>query len=159
MAAMKIAIVRHGKAHPRSESGRDRDRMLATRGERQARWLGERFAADGNRPELILSSPYERAIATARLINEGLGVPLQTADELACDEPVSKVLALIERCAAHPTLMLVGHNPQLSKLVSLLIGSQEELSTGQAALIDLDLAGPGGPAGRLAEVWRLQEDD
>jgi phosphohistidine phosphatase len=135
---MLLAIVRHGKAEARPEGGSDRDRRLRPRGERQARWLGERFARE-HRPALILSSPFERAITTARLINESLRLHLQTARELECDEPVSRAIHLIEGSAGDSPLMLVGHNPQLSGLASALlhgVGSRRlELRTGEAAVL------------------------
>ena len=160
---MLLAIVRHGKAEAHSESGSDRDRRLRPRGERQARWLGERFKKSSIVPELILSSPYERAITTARLVNETLGVPLQIAAELECDEAVSRAVALIERYTGHATLMVVGHNPQLSELARTLLTygprARVELATGQAAVVETVQGADRGLAGRLVAEYRMPDED
>jgi phosphohistidine phosphatase len=154
---MRITIVRHGKAHAKSESGRDRDRSLTERGEQQALWLGERFASAAPLPALILSSPYERAISTARLIRRFLEVPLHTAPELECDEPLSGVVELLERHRPDWPLMIVGHNPQLSALTGLMCrgpgGHGVDLRTGEAAVVDVGRALIGGC--ELLEVVRM----
>jgi phosphohistidine phosphatase len=159
---MRLAIVRHGKAEQHSGTGADRDRRLRPRGEEQARWLGERFAADGDwAPALILASPFERAITTARLIQDATGVPLAIARELECDEPASRAVALIARHSASP-LMVVGHNPQLSRLVATLVGGPTtkppELRTGEVALLEFNDAPAPGGASHIG-CWRLERDD
>lgn len=81
-------IVRHGQsagnaAADRAEAAasdvidiaeRDADVPLSPLGERQARALGRWFAAlaPEQRPTMILSSPYRRALQTARLVSDGL---------------------------------------------------------------------------------------
>ncbi len=162
---LQMAIVRHGKAEAHAESGHDRDRRLRPRGERQAVWLGERLAAAGFRPGLILSSPYERAITTARLINESLGAPLEIEGALACDEPASRALALIEGHAGRSALMIVGHNPQLSRLIAVLLDPASrragEMQTGMAALLRVEAPPAGGLAqsARLSELLRMPGED
>jgi broad specificity phosphatase PhoE len=67
-------------------SGRDVDVPLSTLGESQARALGHWFA-DGHedgRPEIILISPYVRAMTTARIFRDAGGAPADTV--LCCDE-------------------------------------------------------------------------
>jgi phosphohistidine phosphatase len=160
---MILAIVRHGKAEAHSESGSDRDRRLRPRGERLARWLGEHLKQLSIVPELILSSPYERAITTARLVNQSFGSSLQTAAELECDEAVSRAAALIERYTGHQTLMVVGHNPQLSDLAGSLLQygprARVELSTGQAAVFETFQGADRGLAGRLVAEYRMPDED
>src|SRR5262245_59741493 len=116
---MRVIIVRHGKAEQVSPTGRDEDRRLKSRGERQARFVGDASAADGRRPGLIITSRFERAFATARFIQGATGSPLHTAPELEGEKPVSAAVTLLQRQTADP-LMLVGHNPQLAQLISVL---------------------------------------
>ncbi len=82
-----IGLIRHGEstgnvAREAAESAgdevidipeRDADVPLSTRGERQGRALGRWFAAlpPEQRPDLVVCSPYRRAIATARLTVDG----------------------------------------------------------------------------------------
>lgn len=67
--------------------GRDVDVPLSRLGERQARSLGRWFAAqpEGERPEVILVSPYLRARQTAELVGEAGGF-VSDRPELIVDE-------------------------------------------------------------------------
>ncbi len=141
---MLIVIVRHGKAEKDSPSGGDRDRPLKPRGEKQAQYLATKLA---DMPvEAIVSSDAVRARDTARPIAAALDIDVDFDQRLRVDMPVSSVVDLIAQRAQGPLasgLMLVGHNPQLSKLVGLLAGKPtgpalEELRTGQAAVLEID---------------------
>ncbi|MEX2219234.1 MAG: histidine phosphatase family protein [Phycisphaerales bacterium] len=155
---MLLWLLRHGKAESGSPSGRDDDRALAPRGERQAEWLGRTIARRPDRPALILSSPILRAIETARRLNGALAAPLEQSESLEVGRPPSAALALIQSHAADP-VMLVGHNPQMAGLLGLLTeghGHESQFQTGQAFLLDLD---PDNPIGRADLVATLRSDD
>lgn len=157
---MLVWIVRHGKAEATSVSGRDDDRLLAGRGERQADWLGKQIARRKDGPSRVVSSPIVRAIETARRINAALKAPLETAAGLETGRPISTALALMKEHDGAGPLMLVGHNPQLGKLVGTLVGghgAEAEMKTGQAVLLDVDRESPLGTAKEIA-VLRLKED-
>jgi len=159
---MHLYVVRHGKARRESESGLDRDRVLRPRGHRQAAFLASELAAAGAPPQRVLSSPYARAAETAAPIAEALALEVEYIDVLA-SHPPSTILDLIadfaDRDAA--SMAMVGHNPTLSVIVSLLtegIGRGSiELRTGQAAEIELPRAVEPG-AGTLRRLIRLEED-
>lgn len=90
----KLWVVRHGQSagnvardladaagkHMIELDIRDMDVPLSELGEEQARSLGRWFAdmPEDERPEVVLASPYVRAISTAELINIG---PKVTVDE------------------------------------------------------------------------------
>src|SRR4051812_45301992 len=87
----RLWLVRHGEsagnvASERAEStgataieldGRDVDVPLSALGVRQAAALGGWFAQlpEGERPELIVSSPFVRAVRTAEILVQRIGVP------------------------------------------------------------------------------------
>lgn len=157
---MRLYIVRHGKAERASPTGADRDRALRPRGERQALWLGERVATRtsvSDRPALILTSGYTRAMDTARLIGGAIGCPVRREASLEFG-PVEAVVELVAavRDGATAAIMLVGHNPQLEEVIAALApGAPPEarrLRTGQAVVLD-------GEPPRVVEVLRLDEDD
>jgi len=54
-------------------SGRDVDVPLSDLGRRQAHALGERFSREKHRPDVVLCSPYLRAIETARMFKQAGG--------------------------------------------------------------------------------------
>lgn len=155
---MELVIVRHGKAERDSFSGRDEDRELTTRGRKQASWLGESLSQAGFSGSLVLSSRAARAIQTASLLAEGLGSPVQEAEALMLGGQISDVLPLVETHDSG-SLVLVGHNPMVSLLASLLttgVGYCDvQLRTGSAALIEISEFVPG--AGTLRDLLRMDD--
>lgn len=119
-------------------------------------------------PELILSSGYARAVATARIIHQSVRCRFELSTVLECGPAVSEVIDLITQHAA-PTargvrtvssMMLVGHNPQLGELCTILTsglaGNQMMLRTGEAVCLKVqpdDLIG----VGRMIARIRLDE--
>lgn len=163
---MKVYIVRHGKAERESETRRDADRILTARGVEQARYIGDQIARGPARPSLILTSAAVRAFETARLIHSYLDCRIDVAEQLLVDEPVSAAVDLLTRLAfpaAGPpisTVMLVGHNPQVSELCEVLLSgvgaSTLSFRTGEAVLLELNRATLIG-SGRLVSQIRLHE--
>lgn len=158
---MRCIIVRHGKAEPSSGSGRDQDRVLKPRGRRQAEFLARQFAVPGRRPALILTSRFDRALATASVIQKAAGCPLQETPELEAGSPCSAAIELIAGHRSPAPLMLVGHNPQLAELVWVLIhglpAQEVDLRTGEAVELELRPAHLLGTATELARL-RLEDD-
>lgn len=139
---MQVIIVRHGKAERQSASGRDGDRVLASRGHEQAKYLAGALGKEAPRAGLILSSSLCRAIQTARAVLEGLAedAVLQVERALEPGHGVEEVVRVIgrERDGGRAALVLVGHNPQLEELVWTLVGGPEghiQMRTGEAAAL------------------------
>lgn len=73
----------HAEAHGRDEvvvPERDADVPLTPTGVRQAQALRDRVARQ--RPDVVLSSPYRRAVHTAELAVAGLGLPVRLDERL-----------------------------------------------------------------------------
>jgi len=116
---IRLYIARHAHA----EAAMDDDiRPLSPKGHKQVSRLCEGFSRSGLlQPESIWHSGLVRAEETARGLAEGLNLkaPLVQKKGLTpCDNPAS-ILSLIDSLQ-HST-MIVGHNPNLSYLASLLI--------------------------------------
>lgn len=159
---MRLWIVRHGKAEQGSPTGRDEDRPLMKRGEKQAEWLGQTISGKKRRPAVILSSGLARAIATARLINEYLRVDLEVVRDLETGRGASTVTDLIAGRIGNDGLMVVGHNPTLGELVWILERGlppeEAAMRTGEAAVFDFD-DGFGLGKGRLHKRLRMDGED
>lgn len=162
---MRLYLIRHGKAERDSASGRDEDRQLAPRGERQAVWLGNQLRLADSPPARIMASPAARAARTATLIAESLGLQAETSDAIGLGTRPSWVVSLIAEVAATDgavpaaSLAIVGHNPTLSVVAETLIGgvgnaAQINLRTGEAAV--LDLQEPANPIGSSTLVGLLR---
>ncbi len=153
---MHLYIIRHGKAQQDSPTGRDRERELAPRGERQAEWLGEQLAGRNDAPTRIVASPFVRADQTARLVNHSLAVELAYDDRLIVDEPASGVFELIGGFQRGDRVALVGHNPQLSRVCGMLAKDEYfEMKTGMCAAFEVTDPQHAHGNARLIEVLRM----
>ncbi len=118
-----LTIVRHAKSSWKHRELSDRERPLNKRGQRDAPKMGERIAAAGIRPSLIISSPAVRAWTTARLIATALGYPVEFLQREP-DLYLASLKDLLDVVAAQDNgfnnLMVVGHNPGLTDFVNYL---------------------------------------
>ncbi|MBL8758960.1 MAG: histidine phosphatase family protein [Phycisphaerae bacterium] len=163
-ARPRVVLVRHGKAQRNADSGRDEDRRLKPRGERQAKWLGKTLRERGWPLLALLHSPVHRAVQTANRLGEHAGCKPAEAEALALGAPPTGVVALIQaRLKGKPgTLILVGHNPQLEEVACIMVPELRrkgvEISTGEALVIDLP-ADNSPTGGVLVERLRLDDDE
>ncbi|GAB5533972.1 MAG: hypothetical protein Rubg2KO_02210 [Rubricoccaceae bacterium] len=148
-ARMKtILLLRHGKSDWDADYIGDHSRPLADRGEKGARKMGRFLTTARVVPDRALSSTAERARQTLAIAAEAGGWtgPARITDALYEATPRS-VLAEIQREPDEAqTLIVVGHEPTHSGLVSLLIGGGRiEVKTATVARIDV-------PVERWADV-------
>ena len=101
-------------------------------------------------PGLILTSPLPRALQTAEIIAERLGVELEQAPALGKNFSAAKLRGLIKR-AKGEDLMIVGHEPDFSAVLRAITGGEVSLKKGGIARVDLENAA--SLSGRLA--WLL----
>ena len=143
---MKLYFLRHGIAQDISSTGADRDRELTAEGiaemEREAEGL-KRLNLD---LDLILSSPYSRALETARIVAKELGL----MDRLSVDsrlEPgfrLKELQEIVEDLQSERRVMLVGHNFDFPVIAGELAGGAEiELKKGGLIRVGLDQVEPG----------------
>jgi phosphohistidine phosphatase len=118
-----LYIVRHGIAVPPGTPGiRDDERLLTSKGEKRIRQVARGLVKLDLKLDRIVTSPLPRARATAEIIADELDMReiLETSNVL---QTVSSA-ATVERWLRERNdnrLMIVGHNPTLSDLVSLLV--------------------------------------
>lgn len=124
-----IYLLRHGDAEP--GDGDDTGRHLTAKGERQARAAGVALAALEGSIDACLTSPRVRAMETARLAGEPLGLEPEIAPDLAGGG--FDALALT---AGRGDVLLVGHEPDFSAEVGRLTGAHVKLEKGGLAVVD-----------------------
>ena len=138
-----LYLLRHAKARQPAAEQRDAERELTGRGRRAAATLGSRAAAAGPLPDLVLTSPAARAVATAAEWARAAGLP---AGRIARDEriylaSVGTLLALIHDLdESLDSVLLVGHNPGFSELAGQLAGRYLALRT--CAMAVFRITGP-----------------
>ena len=125
--------------------------------------MGELVREYGLIPDVVISSDAVRARRTAEAVAEAA----RYAGEILLDPRLylawpDDILSLLQRVREKAeTVMIVGHNPGLEKLVEQLTGEWQDLPTAALAQIglpldqwrDLKLS----TRGRLVGLWRPEE--
>src|SRR5215470_8706335 len=110
-----LYLVRHAKSSRDDPSLPDKERPLNKRGRRDAPRMGERLAKRDVKPDLILSSPAVRALATAEIVSRKLGYAIKdiVVDERLYGADPNDLLDVIHELGEKPKrVMLFGHNPE-----------------------------------------------
>ncbi|MVF24928.1 histidine phosphatase family protein [Methylocaldum sp. BRCS4] len=128
---MKCLIaIRHAKSDRDQPFLADIDRPLNNRGKRDASVMGDVLKFRGQEPDLIVTSPAKRALETAELIAEAVGydsraIAVRDSIYLQGTPALLELIRSLEDI--HNRVYLIGHNPDLSELVTRLTG--ESLGT------------------------------
>ena len=143
---MNLYLLRHGLAVERGTPGYEDDatRQLTPKGRRQVREVAAAMQAMELRFETILSSPLVRAHQTAEITAAGLKLKkyLAFADELSPGGPANKLVEKISELKSAPeNILLVGHEPDLGELISLLVTGKKGagLALKKAGLAKLEI--------------------
>jgi phosphohistidine phosphatase len=120
-------LLRHAEA---AEGRPDETRPLTPRGIEQARIAGLALARLGVKLDGCLSSPKLRAMETAQLACEPLGVEIVTEPAIAWATYDPERLA-----AGLDNAMLVGHNPSMSDVLRDMTGARVRLRKGGIAAV------------------------
>jgi phosphohistidine phosphatase len=154
---MELYLLRHAHAgDPAAWDGPDSARPLSDKGERQADRLGRYLSSVGFAPDAIITSPKVRAARTAELVALHLAVPVGVDDRLGGDLSLESREALIHDAGDPAKLILVGHDPDFSELVAVLVGALRiPMRKGTLARLDTDL--PLRPAGGILR-WLVPPD-
>jgi len=145
-----LALLRHGRA-----AGQGPDAPLTPQGIEQIQRLAAVLGAEGWRPQAILSSPFARALDSARTLASGIGIAQApvVVRELAPDgEPLEALHAIDAAASGSASILVVTHLPLVARLTSELIG--EDIEFTPATLVEI--ADQGDGQARL--VRRLSPD-
>jgi len=129
----QLVLIRHAKAVPYGYDN-DFERELTERGISDAGKVALKLKEMGILPDLVVSSPATRAMATARIISEKNGYPLERIeenDELYEGLTTSGLLAMLGFVPdTTNTVFVFGHNPSIYYYaVTLAPDFNEELPT------------------------------
>lgn len=133
-------MLRHGKSDWNADYDHDSKRPLAGRGQRAAALMGRLLTAAGKTPDFVLSSPAVRAVQTAEIAREagGWDAPLHIVDPFYGGNPEEVLMALRSLPDGVSRPMLIGHEPNWSASVELLIGGGDlRMPTGSAAGLEV----------------------
>jgi len=150
---MMLYLQRHAIADELAAGGDDGARQLAPRGRDRMRSIAGGMRALGLKFDVILTSPLARATETAEIVSAAYQniPPPQVLPALGTGVSPADAAAALKSFARHGHVMIVGHEPQLSALASLLLtGSTDalhiDLKKGGCIAIELpNRSGKGGP--------------
>jgi phosphohistidine phosphatase len=130
---MNLYLLRHGLAVELSTRrlAKDSERALTAKGKRKLGEIAEAMEALGLSFDLILSSPFLRARQTAEIVAEVFQVKtkLVLSDHLIPGGSAKGLIQGINLLEPVPeSVLLVGHEPDLSSLISLLVTGNAESS-------------------------------
>ncbi len=118
---MLIYLLRHADAESYALS--DSRRELTAKGIAQAESVGVFCKKHRILPDHILASPFVRTKQTAHLVARELSTPAEEASFLASGMmPATALKELRAHHAKAESIMLVGHEPDLSQLIAHLAG-------------------------------------
>lgn len=154
---MDVFVLRHAIAEDAGPGQADSERRLTDQGRDRLRLVVRKAIGAGMDPAVVLTSPYVRARQTAEILLEELDRPcdLITTANLTPNADVAGLWQELREYSRLSPVIVVGHNPQLSEFVSVLIGSPRyAVEMKKAAIAYVKDAGNGSrPTGRLA--WML----
>jgi phosphohistidine phosphatase len=153
--ARQLWVLRHAEAEPHGTRS-DSERRLTQRGEDQARAAGAALSRLQVTFAAVLYSPKTRAQQTAELAAEDW--PEDQRELLSAHQPLAsgfdgaQALQALSAIDADGRLLVVGHEPDLSRTVGDLTGARIDLKKGGLAVVRLE-----GVAGELAVLLRPRE--
>jgi phosphohistidine phosphatase len=132
---MIIYFLRHASAgDPLMNPKKDEKRALDKEGIEQCGYVGRALAAIDAQVDVIISSPLKRATQTASLVGNEMGYEgkLQIETALRPEATFADFRRLLDKYARQEAIMVVGHNPNLSQFLGLIVSD-----SGCEASIDL----------------------
>ena len=136
-----LLILRHAKSSWKYPELSDYDRPLNSRGKRDAPRMGKYLRQQGLIPDRILTSSAKRARKTANKVAKSCGYTGKVKKIAAFYDAVPGIY--FETLQALPdkyqSVMVVGHNPTMERLVNYLTGQIERMPTAALAHIDLPI--------------------
>ena len=156
---MDIYLLRHAEAEEQRPGGSDAERELTERGHAQAQRAAQWLVAQGVQVGAILSSPLIRAVQTAQPVAEALGMAIVTDPRLAGMRlTAGAVRDMAREYEVGESVLLVGHEPDMSDLLRELTRGQVEVKKAALVLVSCARPSPGGGTLRWLVPSKLQGD-
>jgi len=166
---VKLYVMRHGPAEDSSPTGRDGDRALTPDGRTRTRAVAKALKDEGEVPLSIVSSPLVRALQTAEIVAAETDLAQRVRDakgtggstgavevrrELAGGGDARGLVRELAK-AGRKRVMLVGHEPDLSMLVSQLVGRHPEQGMLKAMVVGIKVDLSPAAADELITAFRF----
>jgi len=136
----KLYIIRHAKSSWNDMSLSDFDRPLNKRGKANAPLMGTRLKNKGVIPDIIISSPARRAMATAKIIAK----KVKYTNEIILNKDIyeldsDRLHKILTKLDDENTIaFLFGHNPDLNMLAEYYVDFDDNIVTCGVVEIEFD---------------------
>ncbi len=151
----RLILVRHATAVDKGPEGSDFHRRLKKRGKREAMLMADRVASMVEVPDQLFSSPADRALETARLFAERLGIPVEHValrEELYGGLEPGDFLHIVQRFDNRANnVMVFGHDPSFTEFASYMIPDFRH-SIPKAGVLVMDIDRPRWRAVRAGDA-------
>jgi phosphohistidine phosphatase len=127
---MQLILWRHAEAEEGGPGKADTDRALTKKGHKQADRMAAWLRPRVDKHWRILVSPARRTLQTV----EPLGLPFAEAEAVGLAADARSVLRAAEWPRSKLDVIVVGHQPTLGEVASLLLGSTEGLAMKKGAI-------------------------
>jgi phosphohistidine phosphatase len=126
----ELYLMRHGIAADRDSLGAtdDTSRPLTPDGKLKLRTIAKGLGRLKIEWDWVVTSPLKRAVETGDVVSETLGTaaPRDVCEALApAQVSAHKVMAFLAEHPERSSVLLVGHEPSLSRLASELVGASD----------------------------------
>jgi phosphohistidine phosphatase len=143
---MIVYFLRHASAgQSRPNPVQDEKRPLDKEGIEQCRYVGRLLYAMDTHVDLMLSSPLKRATQTASLVGNEIAYEqkIELTPALRPGASYEAFRELMHNVSGLEAVMVVGHNPNLSRFLSLAVtsglnGSAIDMKKGSVARVDMN---------------------
>lgn len=139
---MELYVFRHGIAADAVAGQSDADRALTDAGRKKTAEVVRTARRAGVDPSLIVSSPYLRAMQTARIAADEFGYrgEVLRTEMLVPHGTPEDVWSELRDYRDERAVLLAGHEPLLSRLVGWLLGAPAlRVDMKKAAMVRIDL--------------------
>lgn len=143
-----LLLMRHAKSDWAAAFQSDHDRPLNARGRRSAALMGRFLSSLDLAPGRVITSTALRARTTVEIASEagGWSCPIESTLAFYDSSPETVLGVVRQTTEATETLLIAGHEPVWSELVSDLIGG------GRVRMVTASVAALGFEVGSWAEV-------
>jgi phosphohistidine phosphatase len=138
-----LTLIRHAKSSWKNQELTDFERPLKKRGKKDAPIMGRVVLQNLQKPDLFLSSPASRALSTALLVCEELGMSEQdlVIDDRLYHAGITDLYAVLsEYEERYDRIYLCAHNPGITEFLNFLtLSGIEKVPTCGIAHISLPI--------------------
>lgn len=136
----QLFFFRNAKAIKLSIGIADIERKLSLKGNKDAKIMAHRLRIWGYNPELIIASPANRALETARILANEIKYPASkiVQEPLLYSDNEKKVRNLLKTVEdKYHSILIVGHNPLLEEMIGYFTGKPEiKLTTSSCCCVE-----------------------